>query len=1246
MYTLFRKVRKNVFFKVLDVLVVLAMLVPSGAVAPLAYAEGEEAAPSVEVTQSDAPVVVSETISEAVTDTSTTTDEITSTDTTGVVLGTEVTTEETSASTSGDEQSIVAQFAQISATKIVCNNESDLPNWGNNGANITSSTATTFVANSDGNCHLQEGWGFQWSNDGVGNPGDNVNDGGAGWNDFTYTTNGSGVATATIPAGGTKWFREKMQPGYIPFSSDTSAPYDDVSAEFYCNTDVLHYDNWEFISNVGSGDTYHCVGFNVQEAPTTGSIKVCKMITTWDGDIYAGNPGSEFSINFLDTETSQGSSAGDFGPINWTTPLVFNTNLFPDNVSPENDVACETYDDLPFGNYYYGEESVSDPENYVYPQYNDNIEPVNAINFGYYSGELFNENEEDDGDRVTNRDGHIVLNADRPDRTLVVWNKMEKEKCEQDDFISSVNNTIFEFVGIQGGNTKCDESTITVTKIVDGGDKVVADFPLFVDQQPVLSGTTNTFDAGTYTVSETNLPGYTATFSGDCDANGTINLSKDEDATCTITNTYAEYGPYCGDGIVNQGWEQCDGEEGCSAQCQTGQCTEKAFAKVTVDTVVNTGIGDMTTDVYLGGNTLVNKIPSGTWFMVYDGSNYINDPTMDASPSNLTWADVPGMAVERLAGKLRVNMYGDHPDHKVNTEHSEGTIEYFNASPVTPTASSFTNDPFNGGLLSSQGWHVEKEFDTIKGSASNDELWLSNSDLTQNFYLGVGQAADSFFASYDANTEIQCEPGDATLKVKKVIDDTYGGSMDPEDFTMTVSGTNVSDTSFPGSSTWTTITLDAGAYSVDEVEANTGGYLTIFSPECWGTIGIGETKECTVINKYQKSAKKLGYVNVIKKVTNDNGGTKIDHDFFIQTTGAGATLSSIQGDEDGTLVSFYAGGPYSITEIPQFGYTATFSEGCSGTVVSEETQTCTVYNNDPNTEIYSPYCGDGIVNQGWEQCDGTEGCTAQCQSDDQCTDKAFARVNIENVWNTGTGDMTTDSFLGGNSYALNRIPNNTWFLIFDGVNYVNDPSMNAVPATSSWSNVPGLAIERMDGQIRTNMYGYNSHDGIGTGVEHADGYIEYFNTTPTSQSSDTYEGPGTNGWHLEKWTDTIKGDKGNDEIWIADNKSHFWIGVQPAADAFFNDYATPEMCGQGSGGDDGGTSNPQGNGDGSGGVPIIGGTGSIPSSVLGATSAPSDMGQVLGESLAQTGIPVSLPIILAIMLMIGTLVITKKEQFI
>lgn len=81
---------------------------------------------------------------------------------------------------------------------------------------------------------------------------------------------------------------------------------------------------------------------------------------------------------------------------------------------------------------------------------------------------------------------------------------------------------------------------LTLVKTVmndNGGIAVVSNFPLFVNAVPVVSGVSNELNAGNYTASETNLPGYTASvWGGHCAANGSVTLAPGDNKTCTITN--------------------------------------------------------------------------------------------------------------------------------------------------------------------------------------------------------------------------------------------------------------------------------------------------------------------------------------------------------------------------------------------------------------------------------------------------------------------------------------------------------------------------------------------------------------------------------------------------------------------------------------------------------------------------------------------------------------------------------------
>lgn len=171
---------------------------------------------------------------------------------------------------------------------------------------------------------------------------------------------------------------------------------------------------------------------SVSPSPETilGSITVCKVIIDEDGNIADGStsPGTTFSISGIDPSVNSGGSPiGVIGTSTYTSPLTANEDIFASFSG--NDAQCTTYSGLALGAYYYGEELIVPSSGWAVPKYNDQFTTpvVSLSDFFAYDNNLFDGNSTNDDSRNRNADGHIVLNDQRPNRTLIVLNQFEEE---------------------------------------------------------------------------------------------------------------------------------------------------------------------------------------------------------------------------------------------------------------------------------------------------------------------------------------------------------------------------------------------------------------------------------------------------------------------------------------------------------------------------------------------------------------------------------------------------------------------------------------------------------------------------------------------------------------------------------------------------------------------------------------------------------------------------------------------------
>src|ERR687889_282971 len=214
-------------------------------------------------------------------------------------------------------------------------------------------------------------------------------------------------------------------------------------------------------------------------------------------------------------------------------------------------------------------------------------------------------------------------------------------------------------------------------------------------------------------------------------------------------------------------------------------------------------------------------------------------------------------------------------------------------------------------------------------------------DANTSSLLSSSSASTSDSSNETSNDKSQV----GTLVVTKQVINDGGGTKSPSDFIITINGNNPTPSSFRGSSSGTTVELSKGKYEVTE-SGSIANYNSTLSNECSGTINVGETKKCTIINTYSASPPPpiaTGKIIVIKRVINDGGGTKGPSDFIITINGNNPTPSSFAGSSSGTTITLKPGS-YSVTETGPPGYTADYSDGCNGNVKAGSINKCTITN--------------------------------------------------------------------------------------------------------------------------------------------------------------------------------------------------------------------------------------------------------------------------------------------------------------
>jgi len=445
-------------------------------------------------------------------------------------------------------------------------------------------------------------------------------------------------------------------------------------------------------------------------------------------------------------------------------------------------------------------------------------------------------------------------------------------------------------------------ATLTVVKelITDNGSTALkSDFSFVITggADPIskdftLDGTVSTtLPAGTYAVTESTAPGFDTTYEG-C---ATITLDNGASATCTITNND-----------------------------QPGTLTVEKV-------VVNDDGGTKTAADFsfqVNGAAAVNFDADGTNVLSVDNGTYTVTEVADS-----------GYTTTYSAG-CTANVIG-------NGQRGTCLITN-NDKPATLTVTKV--------LVTDSGSTADVTDFSFAVNGGDSVAFPVDGSVTQTVpagtYTVAEVAAPGFDTAYDGCTDITLVNGGtatctitnddqpATLIVTKTVNNAFGGTKTAADFAFVVNGGEPTAFDADGSNA---LTVDAGTYTV--TEPATAGYSASLANCANIVLANGATATCNITNSDLPVT-----MTVIKKVVNDDGGTKTAGDFTFSLDGAGATAFAEDPADPSTgtnVISGLSAGDHTVTETADAGYVTSYSAGCSTVgAPNGATLTCTITNND------------------------------------------------------------------------------------------------------------------------------------------------------------------------------------------------------------------------------------------------------------------------------------------------------------
>ena len=189
------------------------------------------------------------------------------------------------------------------------------------------------------------------------------------------------------------------------------------------------------------------------------------------------------------------------------------------------------------------------------------------------------------------------------------------------------------------------------------------------------------------------------------------------------------------------------------------------------------------------------------------------------------------------------------PNLPVGTEGACTGIDAFHGDINNWTASTTIATEVFGHLTKQGGdisdnWDIDLHAPCFKGMCAQDNVIPANFQPDPSLE-GQMFGCDLWVEINGISLPPTSTPVTKLIVTKHVINDN-GGTAVAGDFTMHITNSSSTPSSFPGSETGTTVFVTPGSYSVSETGPS--GYTESNDLNCSGTIVLGTTVNCTVIN--------------------------------------------------------------------------------------------------------------------------------------------------------------------------------------------------------------------------------------------------------------------------------------------------------------------------------------------------------------------------------------------------------------